>query len=98
MLLMRVVAEITRVFSVEESNVAVSVGWLGGPPGVQLVAAFQSPLPGLGSQVAEPANTVVRLKMSPVAAAKTEMILFILSFSPPARAATAAQVRNAQYS
>src|SRR5205809_863375 len=42
----------------EDANVAVSDGPLGMVAGVQLVAVFQSPSPGLRFQVALPANAV----------------------------------------
>ena len=38
----------------EDANVAVSAGPLGGPPAVQFAGVFQSPVAGLASQVALP--------------------------------------------
>ncbi len=40
----------------EVAKKAVSDGPLGGPPAVQLVAVFQSPVAGLANQVALPAK------------------------------------------
>jgi hypothetical protein len=42
----------------EEANVAVSAGPLGGPPAVQFAGVFQSPVAGLASQVALPDTTL----------------------------------------
>src|ERR1044071_721721 len=72
-------AETRRLLTLEESNVAVSAGSLGGPPVVQLLAACQSPLPGLASQVAEPAKVVSRPIINPSAAA-AKLTLFLIPF------------------
>ena len=49
-------SELETPVILEDANVAVSAGPLGGPPGVQLPAVFQSPVVGLASQVALPAK------------------------------------------
>src|SRR5882724_6310954 len=54
-----VLAERETPVVLEEANVAVSVGPLGGPPAVQLVAVFQSPELGFCFQVALPAKAVL---------------------------------------
>jgi hypothetical protein len=53
-----VFAEIETSVVFERANVAVSADPLGTVAGVQFVAVFQSPEPGLRSQVASPARLV----------------------------------------
>src|SRR5688572_3940542 len=65
MLLTCVFAESEMALTLENSKVAVSATPFGGPPGVQLPAAFQSPLVGLESQVAEPPEASLKLSVSP---------------------------------
>ena len=48
-------AEMETLVILEDANVAVSDGPLGGPPAVQFVAVFQSPVAGLANHVALPA-------------------------------------------
>ncbi|PYK40452.1 MAG: hypothetical protein DME60_08075 [Verrucomicrobia bacterium] len=67
-----VLSERETPVTVEDANVAVSAGPLGGPPGVQLPAVFQSPVVGLASQVALPAKLLFAVESRSVRMAAAE--------------------------
>ena len=69
MLLTSVFAEIETAVVFERANVAVSDDPLGTVAGVQFVAVFQSPEPGLKSHVASPAKVALGPESSNVVAA-----------------------------
>src|SRR5204863_7147676 len=56
----------------EVANVAMSDGPLGGPPAVQFVAVFQSPVAGLANHVALPAKLLLAVERRSVRMAAAE--------------------------
>jgi len=67
-----VLAERDTPVVLEEANVAVSAEPLGGPPAVQLVAVFQSPVAGLAFHVALPAKLLLAVESRSVKMAAAE--------------------------
>ena len=56
----------------EDANVAVSAGPLGGPPAVQFAGVFQSPVAGLANHVALPAKLLLAVESRNVRIAAAE--------------------------